>query len=298
MMAMDERRARAACGPSRWGRAWMAAGLVVLAGCASSRLAEESRRTQAHLVAVGRSVEELRHDVDRLGGDVAALRGELQATRAELGAALREGDGRQRTAVEAARERLAVTEARVATLADTVTGLEGSLGGLAEQVAHLEALAPTVSSGVADGKGSRRTASRTGSTPLGPEELFDRAMESFRAGELGQAVLDFEELTGKYPTHALVASAQFWIGEAYFRAREYQTAAVAYQKAIDTAPSGERTADALFKLGLAQRALRREDRAREVWAQLMRDFPDSEAAQRARREAGRPGRPGAPVESR
>ena len=48
-----------------------------------------------------------------------------------------------------------------------------------------------------------------------------------------------------------------------------------------------------MKLGLALRVLRQEDRAREAWGRLLREFPDSEAAQRARtalREVTRPGK--------
>ena len=71
--------------------------------------------------------------------------------------------------------------------------------------------------------------------PISPEELFDRGMESFRGGELGQAVLDFEEFADKHPGHPLAPSVQFWIGEAYFRSRDFEQAASKYQKAIDLA---------------------------------------------------------------
>ena len=66
----------------------------------------------------------------------------------------------------------------------------------------------------------------------------------------------------------------------------FEQAADKYQKAVDLAPSGERTPDALLRLGLALRSLQREDRARDVWARLLRDFPDSDAAVRARAAAG------------
>ncbi len=120
-------------------------------------------------------------------------------------------------------------------------------------------------------------------------------MESYRAGELGQAVLDFEEFADKHPGHPLTPSAHFWIGEAYFRSRDFEQAASQYQKAIDLAATGDRTPDALLRLGLALRSLHREDRAREVWARLVRDFPDSDAALRARAVLRQPGRLGPPA---
>jgi TolA-binding protein len=61
------------------------------------------------------------------------------------------------------------------------------------------------------------------------------------------------------------------------------------------APKGEKSAEALYKLGLAFRALKRQDRARDAWTQLIADFPQTEAAQRARlalREVPRAVKPG------
>jgi tol-pal system protein YbgF len=113
--------------------------------------------------------------------------------------------------------------------------------------------------------------------------IFDRAMESWRKGETGQAVLDFEELVQTYPGDPLVAPAQFRIGEAYYAARDFERAALGYRKAIELAPQGKDTPQALLRLGLAYRAQKRESDARQAWNQLVRDFPDSEATEEARR---------------
>ena len=139
---------------------------------------------------------------------------------------------------------------------------------------------------------------RQGGPSISAEELFDRGMESFRAGELGQAVLDFEEFSDKHQGHPLAASAQFWIGEAYFRSRDFEQAANKYQKAIDLAATGERTPGRAAPARSRLRSLSREDRAREVWARLVRDFPDSEAALRARAVLRQPGRAVRPAEPR
>ncbi len=113
--------------------------------------------------------------------------------------------------------------------------------------------------------------------------IFDRATESWRKGETGQAVLDFEELVQTFPGDPLVAPAQFRIGEAYYAVRDFERAALGYRKAIELAPRGKDTPQALLRLGLAYRAQRREADARQAWNQLVRDFPDSEATEEARR---------------
>lgn len=267
--------------------------LTGLAGCTGA-LRDQAARQDVALSELRTSVDGLRTDLRSLREEVTGLRATLEGGLGRAAAAQKAEEARAHEAQEALATRLATAERRVEELADGVTGLELGVANLAEQFARFEA-----------GGGSSATLPRARpSRPRHPgpsisaEELFDRGMESFRAGELGQAVLDFEEFADKYPGHPLAASTQFWIGEAYFRSRDFEQAASKYQKAIDLAPTGERTPDALLRLGLALRSLRREDRAREVWARLVRDFPESEAALRARAVLRQSGRAVGPAEPR
>lgn len=131
---------------------------------------------------------------------------------------------------------------------------------------------------------------KTGAAPAAPaagsptaRALFDRAMDSWNKGEQGQAVLDFEELVHTFPSDPLAASAQFHIGEAYYTARDFERASVEYRKAVELAPKGKDTPRALLRLGLAYRAQKREADAQRAWSQLVRDFPESDATEEARR---------------
>ena len=169
------------------------------------------------------------------------------------------GEARGRETQDVA-QRLATVERRVEELGEGVTGLEVGTATLAEQFARLEAgTATAVSPAAASAWGS----------PAGAPDLARGALRprdgKLPGGRTGQAVLDFEEFADKHPGHPLTPSAHFWIGEAYFRSRDFEQAASRYQKAIDLAAMGDRTPDALLRLGLALRSLHREDRARDVW---------------------------------
>jgi tol-pal system protein YbgF len=278
----------------RAGRPVVALGLLTLLGGCTAALEDRVARQDAALSELRTDVAGLRSDLGGLRADVTALRDALATGTREAATAREAGAGRARETEQALDARLDSAERRLEELGDGVSGLEGSIASLAEQVARLEAGSGTVASVPR----SLPPTSRTPSPAISAEELFDRGMESFRAGELGQAVLDFEEFADKHPGHPLAPSVQFWIGEAYFRSRDFEQAADKYQKAVDLAPTGERTPDALLRLGLALRSLHREDRAREVWARLLRDFPDSEAALRARAVLRQPGRSVRPAEPR
>lgn len=275
------------------GRAVVAGLVLTLVGCTGA-LREDVVRQDAGLADLRVGVDSLRADLRALRDEVAGLRTALESGLQRAGDDRETQDRRIGEAQEAFTQRLAATERRAEDLAEGVTGLEAAVALLAEQVARLEA----GNAGAATLRRTLPSGPRQMGPPMSAEELFDRGMESFRAGELGQAVLDFGEFTEKHRTHPLTPSAHFWIGEAYFRTRDFEHAAGEYQRAIDLAPTGERTADALLRLGLALRSLRREDRAREVWARLLRDFPDSEAALRVRAVLRQPGRAVRPAEPR
>ena len=107
-------------------------------------------------------------------------------------------------------------------------------------------------------------------------------MATFRAREYGQAVLDFVDFIAKYPRHPLAANAQYWIGEAYYVQRDYRQALTEFQKVLDVAPGSAKVPDALLKVGLCYRNLRDESRARQTWDRVVKDYPKSPAATKAR----------------
>lgn len=273
--------------------------LVILGGCAGAGAAGR-RGDDVTLAGLRQETERLRGEVAELRAQLEAarqavawhvdlwvgeVRRELEAVEGALQATVRDSDQRQAERWEVQQKRLAAIEKRTEDLNGALRSLEVSVNGLADHLARVEALSapdrPTADSSraaKAGGLGARGVAA--GSLP---ERLFDRAMDRFRKGEHRQAVLEFSEIVKTYPATALAGTAQFWIGEAYFKARDFERAAAEYGKAVELAPQGKETPEALLKLGLSYRAFKRENRAREVWARLIRDFPTSEAAQQARK---------------
>jgi tol-pal system protein YbgF len=276
--------------PYHLGRiALIALALASVTGCAGSgsvkRLEQDTRSRDARLAEMGQATEDLKKELGR-------LREQIEAVRRELAEARQADEAREREAVDTVGKRVAAAEKRLDTLSGAVRGVEMSVGGLSDQVARLEAVSAS-NAAVARRDGRTKPPARAAAAPLGADELFARGMDSFKAGELAQAILDFEDFVTRNGSHPLAPAAQFFIGEAYYSARDYQHATVEYQKVVDMAPRGERVPEALLKLGLSYRALKRNDRAREAWAQLMQEFPQSEPAGKARaalRETPRAGK--------
>ena len=266
---------------------------LLLAGCTGG-LREDVARQDAGLAELRTGVESLRIDLRSLRDEVAVMRATLESGLGRAVAAREAEDARAREAQDALGDRLATSERRAEDLAEAVSGLEVAVAALAEQFARLEA-GNVASSHLPPNRSGR-------APPGGTSDLGRGALRSWH-GELpgrgaGPSGAGLRRVRREAPDPPLAASAHFWIGEAYFRSRDFEHAAGEYQRAIDLAPSGERTPDALLRLGLALRSLRREDRAREVWARLVRDFPESEAAIRAQAVLRQPGRAVRPAEPR
>ncbi|MDP2703030.1 MAG: tol-pal system protein YbgF, partial [Candidatus Rokubacteria bacterium] len=103
-----------------------------------------------------------------------------------------------------------------------------------------------------------------------------------RAGDDGQAALEFTEFVVQYPTHPQAAAAQNHIGEAYYRQRDYRQAMAEFQKTVDGYTPATQVSEALLKIGLCHRALGDAARAKTSWEQVVKQFPKSDAARQAR----------------
>jgi tol-pal system protein YbgF len=217
--------------------------------------------------------------------DVARLHTEFVLVRAELGS-LREVH--EQHARETARllGELGAIEPRVRQLAHAAADVSEGLRRLGERVDALEATVREFRAEVA-----ARAATPPSPPPERPREAprsdpaeaaYQAALDTFRAREHGQAVLELLDFLAKYPKHPLAPSAQYWIGEAYYLQHDYRQALAEFQKVLAYGGPDGPVAEALVKIGLCYARLREPMRAQEAWQRVVREFPDSEAAERAR----------------
>jgi tol-pal system protein YbgF len=228
---------------------------VILPGCLATR--GSVREVNARVETVSKEVTELRRVQEASTRETAALVMELRT----LSARFRDTEARIREASD-----------RITTLANRVAASESSVRELTTMV---EALPRTPVS-----RGPERPLERGAS--IAAEQAFATALRTFRAGELGQAVIELTDFMNRYPRHPLVGRAQLWIGEAYFRQRDYRQALVEFRKAVDAAPDPSVAADGWLKIGQAYGMLRERPAANQAWQHLVREYPDTDAAGRAR----------------
>jgi tol-pal system protein YbgF len=232
---------------------------LILTGCASQRSVRQLRGDLSDLKG---QVEELRKSQEMAARELARTVGELKELDGRLG---RRDQEEKETMRQFAR-----VESRLQEALEAIKRLRSAADDR-DQQAPQPARPPLRSGRPAE--------------PLReefPERLYSAALGSFRARELGQAVLEFLDFIAKFPKHPLAGHAQYWIGEAYYVQRDYRQALTEFQKAVEQYGNVDKAPDALLRIGACYRALGDAGRARDVWQQLIQDHSGSEAARKAR----------------
>lgn len=226
----------------------------VLVGCAVApeedpvqiRLNDIDNRVQRiERVLTNQSLLELSQRIDGLQADLRAIRGEVELLQNQT-----EG-GKNQT-----RNLYSDLDRRIAALE--------TLGGVAPGSASAAAVAPSAA-GPAQGE----------------QAAYDAAFNALKSSDYPKAISGFKGFVATYPDSPLASNAQYWLGEAYYVTREYQSAIDAFQKVTTGWPDSRKAPDALVKIGFTQAALGRNGDARATLEDVARRYPGTEAAQLA-----------------
>ena len=111
--------------------------------------------------------------------------------------------------------------------------------------------------------------------------LVSKFRDEFEA-HLDGAVVTLYEVVANFPDDPVREAAQFVVGEIFIAQKDYRGAIAELEALVAAVPRGVKVPDALLKIGLAQRSLGEEARARRSWERLVKDYPGSGAARQAR----------------
>jgi tol-pal system protein YbgF len=280
------------------------AGLVGLGGCAWQR---DMDMVQRQIAASNNDVKALDSQLARLDQKVSQLES-VRHDQALVGAQLdqiqldigRLGGQVEEAAVKSNRQEERLNQIQqtqmtsILELQKSVDDLNRRLNQLATSLGYRDLASPP---GTSEGAPGERKLPETGqvtggpaATPaesqkaLGPQSLYDQAMELFRSGDFPGAREGFTRLLGLYPAADLASNAQFWLGECYFAEKKYDEAIVAYDKVVKEYPKSEKVSSALLKMGMA--FLEKGDKKTGVilLKKVVREYPQSNQAQIAQRK--------------
>jgi tol-pal system protein YbgF len=119
---------------------------------------------------------------------------------------------------------------------------------------------------------------------------YDAANALFRRGDYTKAIGAFQTFIDTYPASPFAASAQYWIGLAYYNVRNLTAAMAAQQAVLTRYPDSPKVADAMLTVAAIQSDRGDGVKARQTLEDLVARYPSSEAAGKARTRLAGPKR--------
>lgn len=236
-----------------------------------------------------------RGDVRLVQGDVASLRADLLRTQQEQQQAIQQ----TLRLLQVASDSLTRIGARTVSIQGDV---RGEMRGIREQLLQVQALlgqsqatinrlraelearnaappvAPvTVPAGGAPAK-SPAADSVAASAGPGPSQLFTNGKDLLNRGSTATARALFEELLTKYPQSDFSAGARYWIGESFYKEKNFAAADAAFAAMVQTHPNDELAPNALYKRGLLAMQQGNTAQAKRLLEQVVSRYPRSDAA--------------------
>ncbi|VTU28246.1 tol-pal system protein YbgF [Variovorax sp. PBL-E5] len=116
---------------------------------------------------------------------------------------------------------------------------------------------------------------------------FDAALGVFRGGQFAQAQTAFADFVKRYPQSGYNASALFWLGNAQYATRNYNEAIANFRSMLSLAPDHAKAPEAVLSIANCQIELKDTRAARRTLEDLVKAYPQSEAAQAGRERLSR-----------
>jgi tol-pal system protein YbgF len=108
---------------------------------------------------------------------------------------------------------------------------------------------------------------------------YEEAFALLRGGDYGGAINGLNNFLRRWPASGYADSARFWIGNAHYGKRELREAIATFRAFIATAPDHPRVPEALLAIANSQSESKDRVGARATLGELLKKYPDSEAAQ-------------------
>lgn len=111
------------------------------------------------------------------------------------------------------------------------------------------------------------------------KKAYDAAVATLRGGDFDKSVAAFGSFLRRWPASGYADSARFWLGNALYGKREYKDAITTFRNFVTAAPEHPRAPEALLALANTQAEMKDTKSARRTIDELLKSYPQSEAAQ-------------------
>jgi tol-pal system protein YbgF len=230
--------------------------------------------TQDHTV-MKTLVEQSSDNVNKLGATMSSLQKSVQDVQANSGA------------------RLDTMSTQVQGLSDNLEEIKSRLGKLNQQLVDLQNSVQSLDAKIsgttpAPAAGATNPASSTGASPssAGPapsaDTLYSNGLRDITSGKYDLARSEFEDYLKYYADTDLASNAQFYLGEIFYKQKQYVDAVAAYDKVLSAYPKSFKLGPARLRKGLALIELGQKTAGIRELREVVKRFPGSDEDRLAR----------------
>ena len=220
------------------------------------KVVEETRRAMDDSTQLRRSLLDLQNQIEALRGDVARATGQNEQLVRDI------ADTRRQLA-DAQRQ-----------LADVQRQQKDASQGVDERLRKFEPVKVSV-----DGR-------EFSAEPFEKRD-FEAALAIFRKGDFAASQNAFVDFLKRYPPSGYGPSALFWLGNAQYATRDYKEAVINFRSLLSLSPDHVRAPEAVLSIANCQVELKDTKAARKTLEDLLKAYPQSEAAGAAKERLAR-----------
>lgn len=127
------------------------------------------------------------------------------------------------------------------------------------------------------------TVSKDYSDDLTENEAYDKALNMVLKDKLyEQAIPEFRSFNKAYPQSTYAPNSHYWLGQLLFNKGELKEAEQEFLIVLNKFKDSSKRPDALLKLAMVAQEQKNENKAVQLYRQLLSEYPDSTSAQLAK----------------
>jgi tol-pal system protein YbgF len=185
---------------------------------------------------------------------------------------------------------------------NSMADVTARMGKLEQQVLDLSNAVRTINS-PAPPPGSTTGGGNPGPTtsnvpPISGDMLYQNANRDRLGGKTDLALQEYQEYVKLYGDGPLAPAAQYWVGDLYFGQSDYNNALKAFDQVLERYPANNKTPDALLMKGKTLVKLDKRNAGASEFRELIKRYPSSDAAVKARAQLKQMGLSASPSPAR
>ncbi len=119
--------------------------------------------------------------------------------------------------------------------------------------------------------------------PAGEEKAYQNAFNLLKQGRYEESISAFRQFLGQYPAGDYADNAQYWLGEASYVSRDFDTALAEFDKVVTLHPYSSKVPGAMLKTGFIYYEQQKWSQARKILTDLRGKYPTATESRLAKK---------------